>query len=116
MTAISAIPNLGPASDAAFARAGIDSAEALRALGADAARGQIIAAGIAPHFIGYHALVMGLQGRPWHDSKGEEKAELRRRFDVLKAAAVGPSKGDAPGYELSRFPGRIGLRATGAAR
>ena len=32
---VSSIPNLGPASDAAFARAGIHTAEELRHLGAD---------------------------------------------------------------------------------
>jgi DNA transformation protein len=28
---------------------------------------------------------MGLQGRPWNDCKGKEKADLRKRFDALKA-------------------------------
>jgi len=30
---------------------------------------------------------MGLQGRPWNDCKGPEKAALRGRFDALKANA-----------------------------
>ena len=30
-------------------------------------------------------LVMGLQGRPWNDCKGEEKKALRARFDKIKA-------------------------------
>ncbi|GAB4389468.1 TfoX/Sxy family DNA transformation protein [Albidovulum sp.] len=85
---VSAIANLGPASDAAFARAGISSAEELRALGADAAYLKLLAAGTRPHFIGYCALVMGLQGRPWDDCRGAEKAALRRRFDALKARAA----------------------------
>jgi hypothetical protein len=83
---VSSIPNLGPASEAAFARAGITTAEALRALGPDEAYRRLLAAGTRPHFIGYYVLVMGLQGRPWNDCKGEEKKALRRRFDALCAA------------------------------
>ncbi|RUS63686.1 competence protein TfoX [Pseudorhodobacter sp. E13] len=82
---VSSIPNLGPASEAAFAKAGIHSAEALRALGPDAAYLRLLQSGAAPHFIGYYVIVMGLQGRPWNDCKGAEKAALRKRFDALKA-------------------------------
>jgi len=39
-------------------------------------------------------IVMGLQGRPWNDCQGAEKAALRKRFDTLKAA-VGPSHSSA---------------------
>lgn len=81
---VSSIRNLGPASDKSFARAGIKSADQLRTLGADAAYGKLLKAGSKPHFIGYYALVMGLQGRPWNDCKGAEKAKLRQRFDALK--------------------------------
>lgn len=86
-TPVSSIRNLGPASEAAFARAGIHSAEDLRALGADAAYLRLMQSGTAPHFIGYYVLVMALQGRPWNDCKGEEKKALRTRFDALKAEA-----------------------------
>jgi DNA transformation protein and related proteins len=86
-TPVSSIPNLGPATEAAFARAGIHSAEALRALGPDAAYLRLLESGSAPHFIGYYVLVMGLQGRPWNDCKGAEKAALRARFDALKTQA-----------------------------
>ncbi len=86
-TPISSIRNLGPATEAAFARAGIASAEALRAMGADAAYLRWLKAGLPPHFIGYYALVMGLQGRPWNDCRGAEKTALRARFDALKAEA-----------------------------
>ncbi|MBL4917790.1 TfoX/Sxy family protein [Szabonella alba] len=90
-TPISTIRNLGPATEEAFLRAGIKSAEALRELGADAAYLALMRAGTAPHFIGYYVLVMGLQGRPWNDCKGAEKTALRKRFDALKAqAAPGP--------------------------
>jgi DNA transformation protein and related proteins len=82
---VSSIPNLGPASEAAFARAGITSAEDLRDLGADEAYARLLTAGTRPHFIGYYVLVMGLQGRPWNDCKGEEKKALRRRFDAICA-------------------------------
>jgi hypothetical protein len=67
------------------ARAGITCAEDLCALGADSAYGRMIATGLRPHFIGYYVLVMALQGRPWNDCKGAEKAALRVRFDALKA-------------------------------
>lgn len=81
------IPNLGPAMAAVFARAGITTAEEVRALGADAAYARLLEAGDRPHFIAYYALVMGLQGRPWNDCRGDEKAALRVRFDAIKAAA-----------------------------
>jgi len=84
-TPVSAIRNLGPASEAAFARAGIHSAEALRDRGPDAAYEGLLQSGESPHFIAYYALVMGLQGRPWNDCQGAEKAALRVRFDAIKA-------------------------------
>ncbi len=84
---VSTIRNLGPASDEAFARAGIDTADDLRALGADAAYARLLQAGSRPHFIGYYALVMGLMGRPWNDCQGDEKTALRARFDALCAEA-----------------------------
>ena len=86
---VSIIPNLGPASEAAFARAGIHTAAELRALGADEAYRRLLLSGNAPHFIGYYVLVMGLQGRPWNDCQGEEKKALRERFDALKASLQG---------------------------
>ena len=86
---VSSIPNLGPASEAAFARAGITTAEEIRALGPDESYRRLILSGAAPHFIGYYVLVMGLQGRPWTDCKGDEKKALRVRFDAIKASLVG---------------------------
>lgn len=85
-TPVSSIRNLGPASEAAFAKAGIHSAEEVQALGPDEAYRRLLAAGSAPHFIGYYVLVMGLQGRPWNDCQGEEKKALRARFDAIKAS------------------------------
>lgn len=90
---VSSIPNLGPASEVAFARAGIHSAAELRRMGADAAYLALLQSGTAPHFIGYYVLVMGLQGRRWNDCKGDEKAALRLRFDALKAQARGSDAG-----------------------
>lgn len=84
---VSSIPNLGPASEAAFLRAGITSAEEIRSIGADEAYLRLLRSGSAPHFIGYYVLVMGLQGRPWNDCQGAEKKALRQRFDALKAQA-----------------------------
>jgi DNA transformation protein and related proteins len=82
---VTVIRNLGPAMARALADAGIGTATALRALGPDAAYGRMLAAGHRPHFIGYYVLVMGLQGRPWNDCKGPEKAALRLRFDAIVA-------------------------------
>ena len=108
---VSSIRNLGSASDAAFGKAGIDTAEQLRALGPDVAYAKIIATGTRPHFIGYYALVMGLQGRPWNDCQGKEKAELRTRFDQLKAntTQVPPTDGLLP-TALEDVLNRIGVR------
>lgn len=83
---VSSIRNLGPATQAQFARVGLHDAESVRALGADAAYARLLNSGVRPHFIGYYALVMGLQGRPWNDCQGPEKAALRQRFDTLVAA------------------------------
>jgi hypothetical protein len=91
---VTAIRNLGPATAAAFARIGIHSAEAVRALGADAAYRALLADGNRPHFIGYYVLVMGLQGRPWNDCRGAEKAALRQRFDALVAEAGDRGRAD----------------------
>jgi len=106
-TPISSIRNLGPATEAAFVDAGITSAEQLRAMGADAAYGALLAAGQRPHFIGYYVLVMALQGRPWNDCKGKEKEALRERFDALKAAHS--AKGGIEGIEA--ILDEIGVRA-----
>jgi hypothetical protein len=86
---VSSIPNLGPASEAAFARAGIHSAEEVRSLGADEAYRRLLLAGTQPHFIGYYVLVIGLQGRPWNDCQGDEKKALRIKFDAIKASLNG---------------------------
>lgn len=90
---VSTIPNLGPASEAAFAKAGIHSAEEIRELGPDEAYRRLLAAGTQPHFIGYYVLVMGLQGRPWNDCQGDEKKQLRARFDAIKSAMPAKAKG-----------------------
>jgi hypothetical protein len=99
---VTGIRNIGPAMARALAEAGITTAEALRRIGPDDAYARMIATGMKPHFIGYYALVMGLQGRPWNDCRGEEKTALRRRFDALSAGAAG----SAPGIE--RFLDEIG--------
>ena len=86
---ISSIPNLGLASEAAFAKAGLHTATEVRTLGADECYRRLLTAGSQPHFIGYYVLVMGLQGRPWNDCKGDEKKALRARFDAIKAEFSG---------------------------
>ena len=89
----SAIRNLGPASDIFFARAGITTADELRTLGPDAAYLAALKAGGKPHFIGYYALVMGMQGRPWNDCRGKEKDALLERFNAIKAQLSPKEKG-----------------------
>jgi hypothetical protein len=87
---VTTIRNIGPAMAADMARAGIASAAALRAMGADVAYAAMVKAGTRPHFIGYYVLHMALQGRPWNDCKGAEKAALRAAFDTLKAGLADP--------------------------
>jgi hypothetical protein len=101
---VTAIRNLGPATAEAFGRIGITTAEAVHALGADEAYRRLLAAGNRPHFIAYYVLVMGLQGRPWNDCRGVEKAALRARFDTLVAES-----GDSGLSELEAVLNRIGV-------
>jgi len=103
-TPITDIPNLGPATAKEFARAGITGAEELRALGPDEAYRRLLRNGTRPHFIGYYVLVMWLQGRPWNDCKGAEKAALRTRFDTIRAECFGAGLG-----ELEAVLNRIGV-------
>ncbi|SPH18045.1 hypothetical protein DEA8626_01575 [Defluviimonas aquaemixtae] len=110
---VSTIPNLGPASEAAFARAGIHTAEEIRALGADQAYLKLLKAGTRPHFIGYYVLVMGLQGRPWNDCRGDEKKALRARFDALKAQVVTLPEKEKDRAQMEAVLDEIGLRPRG---
>ena len=105
---ISTIRNLGPAMEHAFQKAGLTSAQDIRDLGPDAAYARLIASGTRPHFIGYYSLVMGLQGRPWNDARGKEKADLRTRFDQIckRASTAGPSS------DFERDLDRLGVRPT----
>ncbi|KFE36381.1 TfoX/Sxy family DNA transformation protein [Thioclava atlantica] len=109
---LTSISGIGPATAEGFVRAGITTAEQLREIGAEAAYGAWIAAGNPPHFIGFYALHMALQGRPWNDCRGAEKAALRKRFDALKAGIAGKAalkdKGRA---RLDAALDEIGLRA-----
>ena len=99
---VTALRNIGPAQAEALARAGIHRAADLRALGADEAYRRLLAAGDRPHFIGYYVLHMALQGRPWNDCKGAEKAALRARFDAIVRTTAGTG-------ELERKLDAIGL-------
>lgn len=116
MTAITTIRNLGPAMAQALARAGIHSAEDLRALDPDEAYARLLHSGQRPHFITYYAMIMGLQGRPWNDCRGPEKDALRTRFDAICAARAtsSPEDRDLP-PDLAAFLHMIGLRQTGGA-
>lgn len=105
---ISSIRNLGPAVEAAFAEIGITTAQEVRDLGADEAYRRLLQDGrTRPHFIGYYVMVMGLQGRPWNDCQGQEKIDLRKRFDEIKAN-VKPKDFD---NEIERILDQIGVRA-----
>ncbi|MCK0167112.1 TfoX/Sxy family protein [Jannaschia sp. S6380] len=84
--------NIGPAMAAAFGRVGIDTVGQLRDLGTDAAYERLLADGSRPHFIAYYVIEMALQGRPWNDCQGEEKAALRKRFDAIKARRANPDR------------------------
>lgn len=84
---VTSIRNVGPAMAEAFERAGLTTADAVHTLGADAAYSRLVETGTRPHFIGYYALAMGLQGRPWNDCQGKEKDQLRTRFDAIVAAS-----------------------------
>jgi DNA transformation protein and related proteins len=97
---VSSLRNLGPRSDASFARAGIGSAEELVALGADAAYRRLLASGVRPHFGGYWALVLAIEDRHWRECDAEEKAALRARFERLKAEPGGRAALEA---ELDRL-------------
>lgn len=70
--------------------------------------------GTVPHFIGYYVLVMALQGRPWHDCKGDEKKALRVQFDALKAEIV--SSGRGPNHALESALDMLGVVEKGATR
>jgi len=107
MADISSIRNLGPAVEKALNDAGIMTAEELHALGADAAYRRLLESGSKPHFIGYYVLHMALQGRPWNDCKGHEKAALRKQFDAIKSQSF-----DGERSELEDFLNRIGVVKT----
>ena len=104
MAAVSSIKNLGPAFEEACSRAGIYSAETVRALGPDETYARLLQSGSKPHFIGYYVLVMGLQGRPWNDCKGKEKSDLRKRFDQIKY-----DNKPAPLSDLDKILDQIGV-------
>ncbi len=103
-TPLTSIRNIGPAMADAFRSAGITSAETLRSIGADVAYQRLIETGHRPHFIAYYALAMGLQGRPWNDCQGAEKAALRQRFDDIVAGT------SASGTSLARALDEVGVR------
>ena len=93
---ITTIAGIGPATAEGFARAGIRDAQTLRAMGAHEGYRAWLRAGNPAHFIGYYALVMTLQGRPWNDCRGAEKAALRAAFDALKSEVTAEAAGCAP--------------------
>ncbi len=100
----SALRNLGPKLEAAFAKAGITTAEELIAMGPEAAYAQLLTTGMRPHFAVFWALTFAIQDRPWSDLGSEEKGVLRARFDAVVAARAGRDAGwEAVERELDRF-------------
>ncbi|TBN42436.1 competence protein TfoX [Paracoccus subflavus] len=102
---LTTIANIGPATARALIAAGIPDAAALRRIGAHEAYRALLVAGGRPHFIWYYVLEMSLQGRPWNDCQGAEKAALRKRFDSLVAEVRGQ-----PLTGIEAELDRIGLR------
>lgn len=102
---VTVIRNIGPAQAAILGRAGVHTARDLRDLGADEAYRRLLRTGTRPHFIMYYVLHMALQGRPWNDCQGTEKAALRARFDVLKSKETNPVSDIA----LERMLDQIGV-------
>ena len=103
MTAISKIRNLGPAMQAELNAAGMPTAEALRACGADEAYRRLLCSGARPHFIADYVLHMALQGRQLNDCKGAENPALRQQFDALIA-----QHRDLNGHGIEKILDRIG--------
>ena len=102
---LTTINTIGPATARALIAAGIPDAATLRRVGAHDAYRAMLVAGSKPHFIWYYVMVMALQGRPWNDCRGAEKAVLRARFDALVAEVrVQPLSGIEAELDL------IGLR------
>ena len=93
-TPVSSIVNIGPATEQVYNKAGLVTAEQIIEMGADAAYSILIRSGVRPHFIGYYALVLGLQGRPWSDCGAQEKLDLRKRFDDIKSATNRDNQSD----------------------
>nr|WP_231582069.1 TfoX/Sxy family protein [Puniceibacterium sp. IMCC21224] len=100
-TPTSTIRNIGPAFEASLTRAGVDCAEMLRDIGAHEAYRRLLLNGSQPHFIPYYLLHMSLQGRPWNDCKGDEKAALRVQFDALRVEVAGTDEKGRSDFEAA---------------
>lgn len=105
----STIRNIGPAGDTFYGRAGITTAEEIHDLGPDEAYFRALSAGGTAHFIGYYAMVMGLQGRPWNDCQGDEKKALKARFEAIKARVKEEQSG-GPSGKMERELDALGIR------
>lgn len=106
---LTTINSIGPATAKALTEAGVPDAATLRRIGAHEAYRALLVAGGKPHFIWYYVLIMALQGRPWNDCKGAEKAALRARFDALVAEVRG-----TPLSGIEAALDEIGLRPAAA--
>lgn len=89
---LQSLRNIGPAMADNLTKAGITTVRQLREMGADQAYAALLKTGLRPHFIMYYVLHMALQGRPWNDCKGAEKARLRQSFDAICGTAHDPDQ------------------------
>jgi hypothetical protein len=103
---VTAIRNIGPATEKQFQAAGINTAEEIEDMGCDEAYAILIKHGAKPHFMAFVALWMGLEGRPFTSITPEEKVSLRERFDALKSSQAEQSSG------LDAFLNEIGIGKT----
>ena len=79
---VSTIRNLGPRSEEAFARAGLHSADQVRAIGADAAYARLLATGTRPHFIGYGSC-LAEHSREWHKALFCNEKQVLEKFQTF---------------------------------
>lgn len=117
-TAISSLPSLGPAFQADCIKAGIPDAETLRELGPGVAYRRLLLSGVKPHFVWYMVIHMTLQGRPWNDAQGTEKARMRAEFEAMKLevkATLRSQRPDELGPDLEAALDLLGVRPRGSA-
>jgi DNA transformation protein len=95
-----ALPNLGPRSREMLARAGIDSADALRRLGAVRAYAMVQATGARPSLNLLWALEGAVTGQPWQVVAREHRLSLLLALEAMAGPGAQPA-----GRKQLRRPG-----------